>query len=345
MVIAFAAAWAPVPATIVETWFSRGWYPVVQRIVTPLSNTVPFALLDVLALGAAAAITAGLWRVLVTARRTRRLGPVLTFVMNLGTASAIVYLLFLGLWGLNYRRMPISQRLMQAGDRPDANAVVNLGLESARQVNALRTQAHATGWQPDEWRNEPLRTALASTQAALGDRVAAHPGRVKWTMFGPYFRWTSVDGMVDPFALEALANPDLLPWERPFVAAHEWAHLAGYAHEAEANFVGWLICMQADAPARYSGWLFLYWQILGEVESTDRERMAAALDPGPREDIDAIVARLRRGQFPLMRRIGWRVYDQYLRANRVEGGVRSYSEVVTLILQTRFEEGWVPRRR
>ena len=46
--------------------------------------------------------------------------------------------------------------------------------------------------------------------------------------------------MVDPFALEVMANPDLLPVERPFVAAHEWAHLAGYADESEANFVGWL---------------------------------------------------------------------------------------------------------
>ena len=66
------------------------------------------------------------------------------------------------------------------------------------------------------------------------------PGRLKRTLFGPYFRWTGVDGMVDPFGLEVLVNPDLLPWERPFVAAHEWAHLAGFADEAEASFVGWL---------------------------------------------------------------------------------------------------------
>ena len=34
--------------------------------------------------------------------------------------------------------------------------------------------------------------------------------------------------------------PDLLPFERPFVLAHEWAHLAGHADEAEASAVaGW----------------------------------------------------------------------------------------------------------
>jgi len=39
------------------------------------------------------------------------------------------------------------------------------------------------------------------------------------------------------------------------------------------------------------------------------------------------------------------VYDQYLKANRVEEGVRSYGEVITLVLRTRFDAKWVPRRR
>ena len=34
------------------------------------------------------------------------------------------------------------------------------------------------------------------------------------------------------------------------------------------------------------------------------------------------------------------MYDQYLKANRVEAGVRSYGLVVTLILRARFDESW-----
>jgi len=154
-----------------------------------------------------------------------------------------------------------------------------------------------------------------------------------------------VDGMVNPFGLEVLANPDLLPWERPFVAAHEWAHLAGYANEAEANFVGWLTCIRADVAAQYSGWLFLYWQAASEVRAADRAAIANVLESGPRRDITAIVERLRRGQFPLLQKLSWQVYDGYLKANRVEEGVRSYGEVITLILRVRFDDGWVPVRR
>jgi hypothetical protein len=43
--------------------------------------------------------------------------------------------------------------------------------------------------------------------------------------------------MTDPFFLETLVASDVLPFERPFLVAHEWSHLAGIADEGEANFV------------------------------------------------------------------------------------------------------------
>ena len=46
-----------------------------------------------------------------------------------------------------------------------------------------------------------------------------------------------------PFLLETLLNPDLTPPERPAVLAHEWAHLAGYAPEDDASFVGLLAAL------------------------------------------------------------------------------------------------------
>ena len=179
-----------------------------------------------------------------------------------------VYLMFLLLWGFNYRRLSMADRLMISPGAPDGAAVTTLGLEAAAQLNRLHAGAHSAGWRGSEWRDERLTAAFASTQRALSDAPLAQPGRLKWTLFGFYFRWAGVDGMVDPFALEALANPDLLPWERPFVAAHEWAHLAGYAHEAEANFVGWLTCVRADAPAQSQR---LVVPVLGDRERSERQ--------------------------------------------------------------------------
>jgi len=343
--VAALAAWLPVPASVVERWYATGLYPILQRLITPVSNAIPFAIFDLLILGGAAGLAWVLWRGARSARRARRLGPLLSALGTVGAIAAGAYVVFLLLWGLNYRREGMSERLVVADEPAHAGEVVALGLHAVSQMNQLHADAHRTGWSQAPWRDPELVEAFHDTQQMLSDARPATPGRLKWSILGLYFRWASIDGMIDPFALEVLANPDLLPWEGPFVAAHEWAHLAGYAHEAEANFVGWLMCVRGDAGARYSGWLHVYWQVAGTVGPDDRERLAEALEPGPRRDITAIYDRITRGRLSLLHDASWGVYDQYLRAHRVEGGVRSYGEVVDLILRARFEDGWVPVRR
>ena len=264
---------------------------------------------------------------------------------RLVTAGAMVYLVFLAVWGLNYRRVSMTERLVLDPGAASSQTILALGGMAVEQLNTLHSAAHSEGWRTSPWREHRMRNAFSSVLLRLSDAAPAEPGRMKSSILGPYFRWTSIDGLVNPFGLEALANHDLLPFEVPFVAAHEWAHLAGYADESEASFVGFLTCIRAAPPSAYSGWLFLYWQINAEVGTDDRRRLASMLAEGPRRDIAAITERMRRGQVPLLRDAGWRVYDQYLKANRVEEGVRSYGLVLTLLARARFEEGWLPVRQ
>ena len=342
---ACAAAIIPIDAGTIERRYSTSIYPDIQRFITPVSNLVPFALFDVLTLTTVVLLMAAIVVAISGARAERSLRPVGSLVLSLITTAAIVYLVFLAVWGLNYRRVPMAERLVLAPQAPSTEQVMKLGFEAIRQMNGLHARAHAAGWEQDPRSDQTLVDAYAFVQAQLGGTAAAVPGRLKWTIFGPYFRWTSVDGMIDPFALEALANPDLLPYERTFVAAHEWAHLAGFADEAEANFVAWLTCVRAGVPAQYSGWLSLYWQVGGEVDPENRRRLWDAVAEGPRRDVQAISDRLQRGQRPFLRNASWRIYDRYLRANRVEEGIRSYGQVINLVLRARFEDGWVPVRR
>ena len=345
IVLAAGAALIPVPAVVVERWFSAGLYPRVQQVVTPFTNLTPFAWFDVILLLVIAVTVTLLFTGGRDARRERRWLPLLDRLWILVVAAASGYLLFLTLWGMNYRRIPMTQRLEMKGAAPTYEDVRGLGMTAVQRLNDLHPRAHQQGWTRNEWRDPELVDAFHGAQRLLAGTPAVVPGRLKWTLLTPYFRWTGVDGMVDPFALEVLVNSDLLPFERPFVAAHEWAHLAGFADESEASFVAWLATVNGTEPAQYSGWLSIFWQVNGEVSQDDREMLAGALDPGPRRDVAAIVERLRRGQLPLLRTASWAVYDQYLRANRVEEGIRSYGEVVTLILRTRFEERYRPVRR
>jgi hypothetical protein len=345
VVLAIVAALIPMPPSFVERWFSAGLYPRLQRIVTPFSNLLPFAWFDIILVVVVSGTIAMLVKAGRQARHERKWRPLLDRLWILVVAVAGGYLLFLTLWGMNYRRLPMTERLEMKAAVPARADVAQLGLTAIAQLNALHARAHALGWPGDEWRHADLVNAFHDAQRLLEDTPPVVPGRLKPTVLAPYFRWTGVDGMVDPFALEVLANPDLLPFERPFVAAHEWAHLAGFADESEASFVAWLAMLHGAEPAQYSGWLYVFWQVHGDVGPADREMLTRMLDVGPRRDVAAIVDRLRRSQFPWLRKMSWAVYDQYLRANRVDEGIRSYGEVITLILRARFDEGYRPVRR
>jgi hypothetical protein len=342
---ASGAALLPLPDTVVERWFSRGLYPRVERVLTPISNLLPIAWLDLLLLGALVALAWKVWMAARQARRTRSASPLGWAALHVGATLAVVYLVFLALWGLNYRRVPMADRLVLSDGGPTSEEVEGLGLRAVSELNALYETAHAEGWSRPEWRDPSLVDAFDQVQRLFSNAPLAVPGRLKRSALGPYFRWTSVDGMVNPFALEVLANPDLLPFERPFVAAHEWSHLAGYADESEANFVGWLTCIRASPAAQYSGWLYLYWQVSGEVSPAERARLWEAMGQGSRDDVTAVLARLQRDQLPALRAASWQIYDQYLKANRVQAGVRSYGAVLSLILRAEFDDDWVPARR
>jgi Protein of unknown function (DUF3810) len=341
--LAVAAALLPLPAALVERVFSQGFYPWIQAGLTRFSNSVPFALFDVL-LAAGLLVLANIsTRAISRWRRAERVKALVVAGQRLVTWAAVLYLAFLLLWGLNYRRVPLREKLDFRADRANLAALRALNERAVSELNALYGPAHRAGFVG--WRELPteLGGAFALTERELGSRFPAVPGVPKWSVLTFYFERAGVEGMTDPFFLEVLVNRSLLPFERPFVVAHEWAHLAGHADEAEANFVGWLTCLHGGPPARYSAWLSISGSLLSALPSDERAAIAKKLGEGPRRDLQEVRRRVAR-EWHVVRRASWRIYDRYLRANRVEAGVASYDQVTLLILGTRFEDGWVPVR-
>jgi len=340
-VLAVVAAFTRLPAGFVEQFYSRGAYLRLQTVLTPLSNQAPFALLDAAIVAAAGGVAVLSVRFVRDVAAGRVVTAFWAASSRLAVAAAAVFLLFHLAWGLNYQRIPLAEKLEYSPVPPDRRAVVALASDATARLNALHPVAHSGPW--PSWDEMPgwLGPAFASTQERLAPGRAALPGRPKRSLLTFYFQRAGVDGMTDPLFLETLVNGRLLPFERPFTVAHEWAHLGGYANEAEANFVGWLICMQGPPAAQYSGWLFLYSQALSAVPRQERGAIVRALDAGPRDDLRAIAERLEAVR-PAVRSAGRAVYDRYLRANRVEEGVRSYDLSLQLVLRTRFEPGWIP---
>lgn len=344
MVAALAGFFAPLPPEVVERYYSTGLYPFLQRVLTGVSNSVSFALFDLLSAAAVVTWIALLGRDIAAARRRGVGWMVIRTVVRTATAAAALYLAFLLAWGLNYRRPPLEARL-----RFDPEAVSPAGLRSlvelaVQRLNALWGPARADRGFDERGLSVLLPPAFARAQGLLGAGRAAVPARPKVTFLDPYFRAAGVEGMTNPYFHETLLVSSLLPVERPFVIAHEWSHLAGFADEGEANFVGWLVCVHGAEPLQYSGWLFLYREAMASLPRDERVAIATGLGEGPRADLQAIATRHQRDVRPIVASAGWQVYDRYLKANQVESGAASYGEVIRLVLGTRMGPDWVPLR-
>ena len=340
IVIALTLLLLPLPASFVERAYANGFYSLLQPALTPLANLVPFALADVLLIASVIGLPAW-WIVRIKrAGRGRRWRAAGRMAFNTLVLVAAVFITFELLWGFNYERAPLRAKLDFDNARVSAQSAADLRRHVIEQLNR-EAAARQSEW-PDEreWR-EPLLVSFNETARELGNRRGIAAGRPKHTLMNFYLAAAGIEGFVNPFGLEVVLESSVLPVEKPFLLAHEWGHLAGFADESEASFVGLLACLHSDSGAiRYAGWLALYLYL-----PDDPRGEPAQLRPEVVADLKAIAEREARRLNATISRVQWKVYDQFLKASGVEAGVASYGMLVRLVLGTRFDQGWVPARR
>jgi hypothetical protein len=340
---AVGAAVAGAPAGAVALYGTRV-YPPLQAAVTPVSNRVPVPLFDAVLILVVGATLAGVVRTVRRARRTRSTRPVLRLAAAVAVGAAVFYLWFLLAWGYNYRRPGVETAFPHfRADRATPALVRRLGELAVARANHLHADAHARGFPALEQVPAPLLSSLHGVERRLGRPRPTSPATPKRPWTTPYMRAVGVSGMLAPLFLETYLNPDLTGPERPYVLAHEWAHLSGYAPEEDASFVGLLTALGADVPSQYSAWLFLVSEATLRLHPVTRDLVLQDLGPGPRADLAAIAERLR-ARVPWLDRAGWVAYDRAIKSQGADAGVAGYGRVIDLVLgsEALAEEGLVP---
>jgi hypothetical protein len=174
--VAVSGALVPLPAFWVERVYSLGVYPRLQAALTTASNLVPFALLDALVV-----IAAVWWLVMLVGeirspgRPSGRFGVIL---LRTGAGAATLFLVFLACWGLNYRRVPLVQKLQFDAQRVSRAGAVALAEESVQRLNALHRAAHDSGRSTVQAVDPALAGAFTLVQRDVG-LPPARPGYPK----------------------------------------------------------------------------------------------------------------------------------------------------------------------
>src|SRR5205085_10875900 len=114
------------------------------------------------------------------------------------------------------------------------------------------------------------------------------------------------------------------------------AHQRGFAREDEANFVGFLACINSTDPfLRYSGYLQAMPRVMNVLATTNQEQyrlLAARISQGARADLQARAAFWQQREDRGLGAIARKSNATYLRANHVRSGIANYDEVTALII-------------
>ena len=246
-----------------------------------------------------------------------------------------VYLAFLLLWGYNYRRHSLAADMGLDVRSYNTAQLYKLADTLLLQVNTQKAALGDTiGLVAPDADSAMLfdKAVHAYEQAATQWPSLRYKSPcIKPALFGKWLNYMGVTGYLNPFTNEAQVNTTTPLFMQPFTTCHEIAHQLGYAPEESANFIGYLVADNTGDPRfRYAAnfEMFLYsTSQLSRRDTTLAKKIWGRAVPGVKADYKAMINFYKAYRGPLDDYSGM-LYDQYLKANKQEKGIYSYSEVV-----------------
>lgn len=326
---------------VVERIFSEGLYPAVNFILRTIFGIVPFSVAEWLLYGLVIGIPALTLTMLIRTVLKRVSWLKFTrFLITLLIIGGVVFNAFYFLWGFNYFRPGLSDRLsLDVHDRP-VEELTGLCFALAEEASALRElvpeDARGVFQLPNGIREnlDRIPEAYRSLHKTM-PQIGANAARPKAVMLSTGLSWAGIAGIYIPFTSEPNVNIDQPALLIPSSAAHESAHALGIAREDEANFAAYLACMASDDIAtRYSGVMLALIHSGNQLNRADRDafsKLYESYSQGMLRDLADYDLYWTAFEGPVEEAVN-KVNDGYLKYNQQESGVRSYGEMVDLLL-------------
>ncbi len=258
------------------------------------------------------------------------------------TLASLMWLVFWFtiLWGLNYNRPPIHDKLELKTVPISASYLKNeliqrdSILEQTRNLILSQNQSITEKDLPSDLEDQ-VRRDLMKAMSDIGYDVYGKM-RIRQLPKGWLLRIATA-GFYFPYTGEGHIDRALHPLQKPFTMAHEMAHGYGIGDEGTCNFLAYAACRNSSNPIiRYSG-LLSFWRYL--VIDYKRDRFVwddykiyrEKLPKGIITDLDEI--NLNNEKYPdIFPKLREQTYDAYLKAQGVNEGIESYGMVVGLVL-------------
>ena len=330
-------------------WHVKHLFPLSVNLYGRLMSVFPFSVgegMIVLAvLFTAAAIVMGFMRIFVRKGRVKRLISVFTRVYAWGFLA--VFMIMTWNCFILYHASEFDETYMvQKAQRTYTDReLIQVRNHIVEELNALTEQMER-----DEdgfliYQGDMEQEAIRAMQK-LGEEYELLSGyypQAKGITASDFLSQQYMMGYYFPFSMEANYNTSMYIVNVPATLCHELAHLKGFIYEDDANFIGFLACINSDDPFyRYSGYLSVLSYVEKEYKkaSGKQEFGSVSLAKSVRADdifltseawerveenavVETAVVKAASNQFT----------ETTLVINGVSDGMKSYSRVVQLLLE------------
>lgn len=326
----------------VESVHAQYVYPLFANSLGWLLSLAPFSVLELLILLAGAGLLFYIgWAVFEMVRhRAQWKGLLLRLLLNLCGGACVLYFGFVLFMGLNYYRASITEHMDLQVQKSTKEELYDLCELLVYDCNFYREQLKEDDRGVALLRDENFyQTADAARKAyaTLEEKIPALQAadvRNKPLLTSRLFSLVLTSGIYIPF--ESGINVDAPAHSVPATMCHELTHFRGFMREEEANFLGYLACKDAERiDFRYSGSLLAFEYAFSALYNEDTalaQKIAKLCGEGMLRDLQAQDAYWNQFRQTVVAETSQQVYDQYLQSNGQQSGIKSYGEMVDLLL-------------
>lgn len=305
------------------TWYAHHVYPVLVGIIGRIMGIFPFSVVEIclyLLIFGSIVYAGWFWR------EPRR-------VVSRGIfMGGLMLFLYTMNCGMNYYADSFAKTVGLETTLYSNEELVRLCEFLLEKVNETAVADEYRGHKR-EWKAEGVQAmkALGETYPSLsGFYPMPKEIAVSWIL-----SVQQLTGIYSPFTIEANFNGSIPDYNVPHTICHELSHLKGFMREEEANFIGYLACVNSQDPAfRYSGYLTGWVYAGNALARADWEayvKIQEGLCHQAREDLK------ENNEFwdqyeGKVAEVANQMNDVYLKVNDQKDGVRSYGRMVDLML-------------
>jgi hypothetical protein len=322
------------PSSVLEKLYGEYLYPFIRIILNGIQLIpLPFYLIFIVSI----LIIAGISLKGIFNKNDRK-----SAIIRLASLVLFISSLFFWLWGLNYGRKGMEERLQlkttpysKETFKTDFKRICSLALQERVKWSKEQSldnipywKAKAVGTETLQLKN--LKSVLAYIPGFQNKKTA--PKIKRWPE--GFLLRQGVAGMYFPFTGEPTLDGDLHPLRQPFTMIHEHSHAVGITGEGDCNLIAYLSSMRSNDPfVRYSAYHERISYMLYYALSAFPDVRKTCVDSMPQviiEDMYRIKKHHAKYRGKLSDFGDW-MNDQYLKTNGIESGVDDYTKWVLML--------------